>query len=443
MTGARRVDAQREARAERGQPVEVGEPRRRGGRGRRRRWGQARGHCRAATRGRLRRGPLATLVAMEAYRARRPRVAGRHPAAALVRAWDRGDEVIADAPAASAATARRGDARGARGGRDRRSTRRRPASHRHGDLEHASDHAHPHAHSGPGERPVVGIVGAGAVGTALGRRARARGLARRRRGVAGPGATRAVPRALVSGARAFAEPTAARRRRGARHPRRPRRRRRAARRRRSGCTAARRSSTPAALLGAEVLAPALAAGQPGRARSTRWWRSRTSTARSRRSRARRSRSRATTSSPRTSPRWPRRSARCRSGSPRARRRPTTPPRCWRPAAFVALLDVIRELAAATGLDEAGALRDLRAAASSRRWPTPARSGSRAALTGPSTRGDAGTVAAHLAALAAHAPDAVARLPRRRASRDRPRRGPWRAGTGSRRTTCATALATRL
>jgi predicted short-subunit dehydrogenase-like oxidoreductase (DUF2520 family) len=41
-------------------------------------------------------------------------------------------------------------------------------THRHGDLEHASDHAHPHTHSGPGERPVVGIVGAGAVGMALG-----------------------------------------------------------------------------------------------------------------------------------------------------------------------------------------------------------------------------------------------------------------------------------
>jgi predicted short-subunit dehydrogenase-like oxidoreductase (DUF2520 family) len=40
--------------------------------------------------------------------------------------------------------------------------------HRHGDLEHASDHTHPHVHSEPGERPVVGIVGAGAVGTALG-----------------------------------------------------------------------------------------------------------------------------------------------------------------------------------------------------------------------------------------------------------------------------------
>ena len=43
-----------------------------------------------------------------------------------------------------------------------------PGQHRHGDVEHASDHAHPHAHSEPGERPVVGIVGAGPVGIALG-----------------------------------------------------------------------------------------------------------------------------------------------------------------------------------------------------------------------------------------------------------------------------------
>jgi predicted short-subunit dehydrogenase-like oxidoreductase (DUF2520 family) len=32
----------------------------------------------------------------------------------------------------------------------------------------AGDHAHPHQHSEPGEPPVIGIVGAGAVGTALG-----------------------------------------------------------------------------------------------------------------------------------------------------------------------------------------------------------------------------------------------------------------------------------
>jgi predicted short-subunit dehydrogenase-like oxidoreductase (DUF2520 family) len=38
------------------------------------------------------------------------------------------------------------------------------------DLHPATpgDHAHPHQHSGPGEPPVIGIVGAGAVGTALG-----------------------------------------------------------------------------------------------------------------------------------------------------------------------------------------------------------------------------------------------------------------------------------
>lgn len=43
-----------------------------------------------------------------------------------------------------------------------------PGMHRHGDDVHASDHAHPHQHSQPGEPPIIGIVGAGAVGTALG-----------------------------------------------------------------------------------------------------------------------------------------------------------------------------------------------------------------------------------------------------------------------------------
>lgn len=40
---------------------------------------------------------------------------------------------------------------------------------RHAAEEHGlPGHAHPHQHSGPGETPVIGIVGAGAVGTALG-----------------------------------------------------------------------------------------------------------------------------------------------------------------------------------------------------------------------------------------------------------------------------------
>ena len=43
-----------------------------------------------------------------------------------------------------------------------------PGSHRHGDEVHASDHVHPHQHSEPGQPPVIGIVGAGAVGTGLG-----------------------------------------------------------------------------------------------------------------------------------------------------------------------------------------------------------------------------------------------------------------------------------
>jgi predicted short-subunit dehydrogenase-like oxidoreductase (DUF2520 family) len=43
-----------------------------------------------------------------------------------------------------------------------------PGFHRHADETHASDHEHPHVHSAPGEPPIIGIVGAGAVGTALG-----------------------------------------------------------------------------------------------------------------------------------------------------------------------------------------------------------------------------------------------------------------------------------
>jgi predicted short-subunit dehydrogenase-like oxidoreductase (DUF2520 family) len=73
---------------------------------------------------------------------------------------------------------------------------------------------------------------------------------------------------------------------------------------------------------------------------------------------------------------------------------------------VALLDVIREVAAATGMDEAGALRIylplLRQTVANAEAMGVAR-----ALTGPAARGDAGTVTAHLAALRADAPDAIA------------------------------------
>lgn len=43
-----------------------------------------------------------------------------------------------------------------------------PGAHRHVDEHGVSGRAHPHQHSQPGEPPVIGIVGAGAVGTALG-----------------------------------------------------------------------------------------------------------------------------------------------------------------------------------------------------------------------------------------------------------------------------------
>jgi len=82
-----------------------------------------------------------------------------------------------------------------------------PGKHRHGEEIHESDHAHPHAHSEPGEPPIVGIVGAGAVGTAL-------GVALARAGwtvaaVASRDATRRERfRSLVPGARAFAEAAA-------------------------------------------------------------------------------------------------------------------------------------------------------------------------------------------------------------------------------------------
>lgn len=41
------------------------------------------------------------------------------------------------------------------------------AEHAHGDVVHRHEHPHPHPHAGPADRPVIGVVGAGAVGTAL------------------------------------------------------------------------------------------------------------------------------------------------------------------------------------------------------------------------------------------------------------------------------------
>ncbi len=79
-----------------------------------------------------------------------------------------------------------------------------PGAHRHGDEVHLEAHTHPHVGPADDGRPVVGIIGAGAVGTAL-------GVALSRAGwhvgaVASRDAARRDRfRALVPGARAFPE----------------------------------------------------------------------------------------------------------------------------------------------------------------------------------------------------------------------------------------------
>jgi predicted short-subunit dehydrogenase-like oxidoreductase (DUF2520 family) len=82
--------------------------------------------------------------------------------------------------------------------------------------------------------------------------------------------------------------------------------------------------------------------------------------------------------------------------------------------FVALLDAIAELGRVAGLDEAGSLA-IYGPLIEQTLGNARALGIRTALTGPLTRGDVGTLEAHLAALAAHAPDV---LPLYRAAADR-------------------------
>ncbi len=134
-----------------------------------------------------------------------------------------------------------------------------PGTHRHGDLEHPSDHAHPHTHSGPGERPVVGIVGAGAGRDRARHRARSGGLAGGRGRVAGSRAAGAVPRARDRRPR-VRRGQRPRGRRRARDPRGPRRRDRRGRGRSLRLYAGQAMIHTSGLLGAEALRPAMAAG---------------------------------------------------------------------------------------------------------------------------------------------------------------------------------------
>jgi predicted short-subunit dehydrogenase-like oxidoreductase (DUF2520 family) len=70
--------------------------------------------------------------------------------------------------------------------------------------------------------------------------------------------------------------------------------------------------------------------------------------------------------------------------------------------FVALLDAIAELGRVAGLDEAGALA-IYGPLIEQTLGNARAIGIRASLTGPMTRGDRGTIAAHLEALREHAP----------------------------------------
>jgi predicted short-subunit dehydrogenase-like oxidoreductase (DUF2520 family) len=275
-------------------------------------------------------------------------------------------------------------------------------SHRHGDLEHASDHAHPHAHGGAGERPVVGIVGAGAVGLVL-------GIALDRAGwPVGAVASRDPDRrerfrARVPGARAFAEPNAlvddvelvilavpddavelvAR---GIR------------------LYAGQALVHTSGLLGAEVLAPAMAAGTQAGAFHPL-------VAFADTDRALEALAGATVAIEGDDDLAAHLADMAEAiGAVPVRLAPGSKVSYHAAAVLaaggvVALLDTIREVAAAAGLDEAGALGIylplLEQTVANARTLGIARS-----LTGPATRGDAGTLAAHLDALGRSAPAAL-------------------------------------
>jgi predicted short-subunit dehydrogenase-like oxidoreductase (DUF2520 family) len=275
-----------------------------------------------------------------------------------------------------------------------------PGHHRHGDGEiHPDGHAHPHQHSGPGETPVTGIVGAGAVGTALGlalsragwpihavasrdpgRRARFTGLVDTARPFAEAQAVveeveliiLAVPDDAIEGlARSI---------------------------RMYGGQAMIHTS---GALGAEVLAPAMAAGtQIGSFHPLVAFADteRAIAALNGATVAIEGDDQLATLLSQMADRLGAHAVRLQPGTKAAYHAAAV----LAAGGFVALLDAIAELGAVAGLDETGALAIYGPLIEGTLGNARAL-GIRAALTGPMTRGDVGTLTAHLTVLRTHAP----------------------------------------
>ena len=277
-----------------------------------------------------------------------------------------------------------------------------PGYHRHGDDLHASDHQHPHHHAEPGQPPIIGIVGAGAVGTAL-------GVALSRAGwpiqavASRDGERRERFRSQVEGVRAFAEaqalldevelvivaipddaiaPLAA------------------SLRMYGGQAMVHTSGA----LGAEVLEPAMAAGtQVGAFHPL--------VAFADTERAVADLHGATVAIEGDDQLTALLADMAEAIGARPVRLATGSKAAYHAAAvlaaggFVALLDAITELGRVAGLDEAGALAIYGPLIEGTLGNARAL-GVRAALTGPIARGDIGTLEAHLAALCTYAPDAL-------------------------------------
>jgi predicted short-subunit dehydrogenase-like oxidoreductase (DUF2520 family) len=290
-----------------------------------------------------------------------------------------------------------------------------PGGDRH-DPDHAHDglpagHAHPHARSEVGEPPIVGIVGAGAVGTALGVALARAGWPVQAVSSRDP-ARRERFRGLVPGARAFAEATAlleevelivvavpddaiAAVAGGLRMY--------------SGQAMVHTSG----LLGADALAPAMAAGtQIGTFHPL------VAFADTERAVAALHGATIAIEGDDQLAALLGEMAEAIGGVP-VRLAPGAKAAYHAAAVlaaggFVALLDAIAELGRVAGLDEAGSLA-IYGPLIEQTLGNARALGIRAALTGPMTRGDRGTLEAHIAALRAHAPDV---LPLYRAAAER-------------------------